>query len=60
MIFFVEDLSVLPIIELNATTVLNDADQAPAGRDFGDCVSQPQDAMPGDIVSATFISGHLR
>lgn len=35
-------------------------DQPPAGSDFGDCVVEPEDARPGDRVTATFISGHLR
>ncbi|KOX71112.1 Neutral ceramidase [Melipona quadrifasciata] len=31
------------------------------GRNFGDCIKQPQKfATPGDIVSAVFISGHPR
>merc|ERR1711970_636516 len=27
---------------------------------FGDCMAEPPDALAGDTVSATFISGHLR
>merc|ERR1711970_321717 len=27
---------------------------------FGDCMAEPADALAGDTVSATFISGHLR
>lgn len=35
-------------------------DQAPGGQDFGDCINEPVDSIPGDKVSATFVSGHLR
>lgn len=35
-------------------------DQAPGGQDFGDCINEPADSIPGDKVSATFVSGHLR
>ncbi|XP_012141148.2 neutral ceramidase isoform X2 [Megachile rotundata] len=31
------------------------------GRNFGDCIQQPQKiALPGDVVTAVFISGHPR
>jgi len=35
-------------------------DQAPGGQDFGDCINEPVDSIPGEKVSATFVSGHLR
>jgi hypothetical protein len=35
-------------------------DHAPAGTEFGDCLTEPDDAMPGDTVTAVFVSGHLR
>ncbi|XP_068632351.1 neutral ceramidase [Battus philenor] len=36
-------------------------DAAPWGKEFGDCVKQPQKAYShGDIVAATFVSGHPR
>ena len=35
-------------------------DHAPTGTQFGDCLTEPEDAMPGDTVTAVFVSGHLR
>eukprot|EP00091_Calanus_sinicus_P009610 TRINITY_DN2241_c0_g1_i5.p1 TRINITY_DN2241_c0_g1~~TRINITY_DN2241_c0_g1_i5.p1 ORF type:complete len:304 (-),score=88.32 TRINITY_DN2241_c0_g1_i5:128-1039(-) len=35
-------------------------DNHPAGSQFGDCVQQPLDAAPGQRVTASFVSGHLR
>merc|ERR1712004_398973 len=36
-------------------------DSPPPGHHFGDClVEPPMDVFPGDTVSATFVSGHLR
>jgi neutral ceramidase len=35
-------------------------DHAPAGKEFGECILEPVDTMPGNTVSAKFISGHLR
>ncbi len=27
---------------------------------FGDCIQQPHDSQPGQMVTAKFVSGHLR
>jgi neutral ceramidase len=35
-------------------------DNPPPGYTFGDCVNQPVDSAPGQRVSASFVSGHLR
>lgn len=35
-------------------------DNPPPGYQFGDCVQQPLDSAPGQRVTASFVSGHLR
>jgi hypothetical protein len=52
-----EDLIKLSKLHKNYFRTL---DHAPAGKEFGECILEPEDSLPGNTVQAKFISGHLR